>query len=206
MILGDAEVRRVKLLDLNPATYNPRKIADAAFEGLGSSIDQFGLLSLIVWNERSGNIVGGHQRYRKLVENGETETDVVVVNLDDDEEVALNIVLNSPYARGDFSSDVKVMLERVEVQIGSLFNDLRLNDLHEQVNRSIGKKDKQSPPDGDPPEPSSDDDDNDDDDDDEAVIICPKCHSMWRMTDNEVIRDASEKDGEQVDSGDGSAD
>lgn len=204
MIQGDPEVRRVKLTDLNPAPYNPRKIADVAFEGLGKSIDQFGLLSLIVWNERTGNIVGGHQRFRKLVENGETETDVVVVDLSDDEEVALNIVLNSPFSRGDFSSDVKVMLEKVEVQIGSVFNDLHLNDLYNQVKNKKDKKDKKDkqPEDDSPYEPTEptepEDEQEIDEDEPEAVIVCPKCKSMWRMADNEVIKDAQKDDSEQV--------
>jgi hypothetical protein len=204
MMQGDADVRRVKLVDLNPATYNPRKIDDTAREGLSNSIDQFGLLSLIVWNERTGNIVGGHQRFRKLVESGESETDVVVVDLTEDEEVALNIVLNSPYARGEFSSDVKVMLEKVEVQIGSIFNDLHLNDLHEQISRALGKdknKDKPKEP-YEPPDPDPSPDGENDDDEEEAIIICPKCKGMWRMADNEVILNAQKEDSEQVEGGD----
>jgi hypothetical protein len=41
----------------------------------------------IVWNEVTGNIVGGHQRYKVLVNEGATEVDCVVVhieNRDDD--------------------------------------------------------------------------------------------------------------------------
>jgi hypothetical protein len=203
MILGDAEIRRVKLVDLNPAPYNPRKIDDDAFAGLGSSIDQFGLLSLIIWNESTGNIVGGHQRFRKLVEDGETETDVVVVQLSDDDEVALNILLNNPHARGDFSSDVKVLLEKVEVQIGSVFNDLRLNDLHEQIKKAATPPEPGSrEPGKDPPEPP---DGEPDDEEPEAVIICPNCKSAWRMKDNEVIRNAATENSEQVDGGDSQA-
>lgn len=203
MILGDADIRRVKLTSLNPAPYNPRKISDEAFDGLGKSIDQFGLMSLIVWNERTGNIVGGHQRYKKLVESGETETDVVVVDLDEDEEVALNITLNNPHSRGDFSSEVKSMLEMVEVQIGSAFNDLHLNDLYEQVKKMPKEKkpksgDYEPNDDDDAPDPPDDDDDDiQDDDEPEAIIVCPECKSMWRMENNEVIRDGrQEEDGE----------
>lgn len=200
MILGEADVRRVKLTDLNPAPYNPRKISDVAMEGLSNSIDQFGLLSLIVWNERTGNIVGGHQRFRKLVEDGETETDVVVVDLDEDEEVALNIVLNNPHARGDFTSDVKMLLERIEVQIGSVFNDLHLNDLYEQISRSskdTGKKEKTKDP-TEPTEPvePTEPEPEEEDDEPEAILVCPECKAMWRMSDNEVIRNGQKEDGE----------
>lgn len=206
MELGKADVRRVKLTKLNPAAYNPRKIRDEAFEGLSSSIDRFGLISLIVWNERSGNIVGGHQRYKKLVRDGETETDVVVVDLDHDDEVALNIVLNSPQVRGDFTKDVVGLLERVEVEIGSAFNDMGLSDLHNYIKRL--KFDKDLPGTG-PDKGSGDyDGSNDggedygsDEDGDSAVISCPRCRSLWRMSDNKVIFNAIEeakKDSDEV--------
>ena len=187
MVDTDPEIQRKQLVELDPAPYNPRKMKDAADEGLGTSLEEFGLLSLIVWNKRSGNIVGGHQRYRKLVEMGETETDVVVVDLDHDDEVALNLLLNNPYARGEFTSDVKVLLEKVEVQIGSVFNDLRLNDLHAQI-ESASKGGDRSPGgggdgDGDPPPPPPEED---------AVIVCPSCKSVWRMSDEEVLRNAEE--------------
>ena len=192
MVDADPEVQRKRLVDLDPAPYNPRKIKDTALEGLGTSIEEFGLLSHIVWNKRSGNIVGGHQRYRKLVEMGETETDVVVVDLDHDDEVSLNLLLNNPYARGEFTSDAKVMLEKVEVQIGSLFNDLRLNDLHEQISKAAkgGDKSPGSGGGGDggpPPAPPEED----------ACIVCPWCKGVWRMSDEEVLSNG-EEDGENV--------
>jgi hypothetical protein len=206
MELGKADVRRVKLTGLNPAPYNPRLIRDEAFEGLSGSIDRFGLLSLIIWNERTGNIVGGHQRYRKLVRDGETETDVVVVDLDDDAEVALNIALNSPHIRGDFTKEVVALLEKVEVQIGSAFNEVGLADLHNYIKRL--KFDKDGPGDGpgDGPEPG--DGDPPPNEGDSAVISCPRCGSLWRMADNKVIFNAIEeakKDGDEVDGEDGEA-
>lgn len=207
MDLGRADVRRVKLTELNPAPYNPRLIKDEAFEGLSGSIDRFGLLSLIVWNEQTGNIVGGHQRYRKLEQDGETETDVVVVSLDHDSEVALNIALNSPQIRGDFTKEVVGLLERVEVQIGSAFNDLGLNDLHSYVKNL--KLDKE-PKDGEKEKSNSGEADYEEEEPppsngDSAVISCPRCGSLWKMADNKVIFDAikEERKGDKVESGDG---
>ena len=88
-------IREMKLEDIRPADYNPRKIKAKAKKGLDGAIDYFGLLSLIVWNERSGNIVGGHQRYDHLVEQGDISTPVVVGDWDEEEERVLNIALNS---------------------------------------------------------------------------------------------------------------
>lgn len=188
-MIPEPETRMVKLSELRPANYNPRKISDSSFEGLGNSIERFGLMVPIIWNERSGNIVGGHQRYKHLLENGEEETEVVVVDLDDQEEVALNIVLNNKFVRGKFTKDVVNLLEMVEVKIGSAFNDIGLSDLHEHVKKirfdfeeeeeepETKSKDKGDPPDRDE---SSSADPN-------AVIRCPRCRSAWRMDSNEVL-------------------
>lgn len=51
-----------KLSDLKPAAYNPRRISQTDAEALARSIGGFGDLGGLVFNRRSGNIVGGHQR------------------------------------------------------------------------------------------------------------------------------------------------
>jgi len=48
----------------------------------------------IVWNKRTGNIVGGHQRLKVLLDMGMREVDCVVVDLDEAKEKALNLALN----------------------------------------------------------------------------------------------------------------
>jgi len=189
----DCEVRRMKLADLRPAEYNPRKMTDEARQGLGQSINRFGLLIPIVWNETSGNIVGGHQRYEHLKATGETETDVVVVNLDTPHEVALNIALNSGEIRGDFTKEVVGLLEMSEAQIGSAFKELGLMDLHEMVKKLKGKDTKKKELGSETDSPKSKDDDDPDPYDGmepKAVITCPKCKSKWRMNDNVVILNA----------------
>ncbi len=45
-----------------PADYNPRKITDAQARDLARSMDEDGDLSGIVFNVRSGHLVGGHKR------------------------------------------------------------------------------------------------------------------------------------------------
>ena len=90
-------VRSVPLKRLKPAPYNPRvelKPGDAVFESLKQSIESFGCVEPIVWNRRSGYVVGGHQRLAVLQTLGHKQTDVVVVNLPPDREKALNLALN----------------------------------------------------------------------------------------------------------------
>jgi DNA modification methylase len=91
------EIRELPLADLIPASYNPRRdlqLGDAEYDRLKRSIENFGYVEPIIWNERSGNVVGGHQRLKVLLELGHAEESVVVVDLPDAEEKALNLALN----------------------------------------------------------------------------------------------------------------
>lgn len=195
------KVKRMKLTDLKPSEYNPRRISDEAFEGLGGSIERFGMLSHIVWNKRTGNIVGGHQRYKHLLAKGETETDVVVVDLDDNEEVALNITLNNSEVRGDFTREVMEQLRLTEAQMGSAFKKIGLLDLFEHLKgrgfdkppREKKQRTDMSASDGghDGGQTSTDEPDHaDSNGKSKIVIVCPKCRSQWSMKDNEVVFNA----------------
>ena len=55
--------------DLRPAVYNPRKISDKQASMLKKSMEEFGDLSGIVVNVRTGNMIGGHQRINNLSED-----------------------------------------------------------------------------------------------------------------------------------------
>lgn len=98
------EIRKVKVSDLRPAEYNPRqdlKPGDREYEKIARSIDEFGYVEPIVWNETTGNIVGGHQRLKILIERGETEVEVSVVRLNERDEKVLNVALNKITGRWD---------------------------------------------------------------------------------------------------------
>ena len=57
----------------------------------------------VIWNRQTGNLVGGHQRLKVLMDLGQTEIDCVVVDLDLAREKALNIALNK--IQGDWDED-----------------------------------------------------------------------------------------------------
>lgn len=203
----NVNIIKMKLADLKPAEYNPRRISDEAFAGLGQSISRFGMLANIVWNKRSGNIVGGHQRYKQLLEMGETEADVIVVDLDDNEEVSLNITLNNREVRGDFTKDVIEQLRVTEAQLGSAFRQLGLLDLYENLqSRGFDKKKKERTTTGTPPSGTTGDQSEEDEeiipptvsDKPQAVITCPKCSSQWKLTDNKVLFNAVTGTGSKI--------
>lgn len=90
-------IQKVKIDQINPAAYNPRvdlKPGDPEYEKLKRSINTFGNVELLVWNSRTGNLVGGHQRLKILIEQGIKEVEVSVVDLDPEKEKALNLALN----------------------------------------------------------------------------------------------------------------
>lgn len=99
-------IQRVPVSKLNPAVYNPRldlKPGDPDYEKLKRSIDEFGCVEILVWNEKTGNLVSGHQRLKILIEQGIQEVEVSVVNLSLPKEKQLNLLLNR--VRGDWDED-----------------------------------------------------------------------------------------------------
>jgi ParB-like chromosome segregation protein Spo0J len=99
------KIEVVAIEELNAAPYNPRvdlKPGDAAYERLKRCIEEFDLVEPLVWNRRSGHLVGGHQRLKILRYRGDTEVQVVVVDLPPEREKALNVALNNPHLAGDW--------------------------------------------------------------------------------------------------------
>jgi DNA modification methylase len=99
------QISKIPISQLNPAAYNPRKDlqpGDPEFEKLKRSMQEFGYVEPIVWNKRTGNIVGGHQRLKVLLDLGMQEVDCVVVDLDEQREKALNLALNKIQGDWDY--------------------------------------------------------------------------------------------------------
>ena len=87
---------RRPLSSLHPADYNPRKKltpSDPEYKNIERSLKEFGYVDPIIINQ-DGTIIGGHQRCTVLQDLGETEADVIVLDLSKDDEKALNIALN----------------------------------------------------------------------------------------------------------------
>ena len=99
------ETKRVS--DLEPAPYNPRvelKPGMPGYERLRRSLEEFDLVQPLVWNRRTGFVVGGHQRLSLLKDRGQTEVDCVVVDLPDERERALNVALNNEQVGGEWDT------------------------------------------------------------------------------------------------------
>ncbi len=114
------EVRSIS--DLLPADKHPRKMlkpGDETFEVLRESIETFGYVDPIIWNRKTGHIVGGHQRLEVLKHLGHDEAEVSIVDLDPDMELALDLALNKISGEWDMPKlkDVLIELETLPVDI-----------------------------------------------------------------------------------------
>ena len=56
-------IQTVPISQIERARYNPRKWlkpGDPAYDQLRKAVAMFGLVEPLVWNKRTGNLVGGH--------------------------------------------------------------------------------------------------------------------------------------------------
>lgn len=103
----DIDLKKMKLSEINGASYNPRKsVHDIPefYEKLYGSLLRLGYVSPIVVNVRDGKnvIVGGNQRYAVICDMAEdsgkrkedVEISVITVDLSEAEEMTANIALN----------------------------------------------------------------------------------------------------------------
>lgn len=105
-------IETIKRSEIKGADYNPRIISKQAQNRLRQGIQEHGLVQPIIWNKRTGNVVGGHQRLAILddLEAGqEYELQVSVVDLDQGAEKRLNVLLNNDGAQGHW--DERKLLE-----------------------------------------------------------------------------------------------
>lgn len=95
----------IALLVEMKAPYNPRKIEPKALERLRTSLREFGAAEPVVVNQRTGHLVGGHQRVEAARLEGWETLPVSVVDLSLEREMALNVALNNPNLQGRFVED-----------------------------------------------------------------------------------------------------
>ncbi|MFV0442411.1 MAG: ParB N-terminal domain-containing protein [Planctomycetaceae bacterium] len=132
------QLEKRPIADLCPAPYNPRiplQPGDPGWEKLHRSLLEFDLVQPIIWNRRTGHVVGGHQRLEILRHDGHTEVDCVVVDLPLEREQALNVALNNDELGSDWDlSKLNDLLTDLRAAPGfdptlTGFDDQQLRDL-----------------------------------------------------------------------------
>ena len=142
------------LATLAPDPRNPREMSDAARAGLGVSLETFGDLSGIVFNDRTGQIVGAHQRLERLRAAGAIEVvreggegyvvhpktgerfRVRFVDWDATKQRMANLAANNDHINGSFTADALAQLKELEDVEG--FADLELDALGKELAESLG--------------------------------------------------------------------
>jgi ParB-like chromosome segregation protein Spo0J len=115
------DIQKIDIEKLNPAKYNPRKDlkpGDPEYEKLKRSINTFGYVEPVIWNKRTGNVVGGHQRLKVLKQQDITEIECVVIDMAEADEKVLNVALNK--VSGDW--DIPKLTEILEDLDKSMFD------------------------------------------------------------------------------------
>jgi len=157
------EPTKIKRSQIRLAGYNPRKITPEAKRKLKDNLSKMGLMGGLVWNERTGNLVSGHQRlsildtdnrYDAKTKANDYDVFVTKVNLSEKDEKTQNIFFNNQSAMGFFDEDkLREMMNEVDFsemtgfskknQI-SMFADSELTDeeyakIAEQVDETTKK-------------------------------------------------------------------
>ena len=128
------DIKKIKIDEIKPASYNPRKIDTKNFKKLSNSIEEFGLVDPIIINLKNKNIIGGHQRfdylfYEKkdtelyLIELGDigwvfSDTDLTIK--DENHEKALNLALNRISGEWRYDELNNILDELSEVNLDSI--------------------------------------------------------------------------------------
>ena len=191
------EISKIKLIDIEPADYNPRTITEEAKKKLRNSIETFGLVEPIIINTKNNRIVSGHQRYQILIDMlmeednlAEREFDYLVKDdygyifdfqqlqiKNEDYEKALNIVLNNTNLMGDYNYEkLSNLLEELEFNGFNLeftgFDDFEVDSLNFSNDFDYDLEDIYDPP-------------MNDDGEEEGVasnsVICPYCNKSFEL-------------------------
>jgi hypothetical protein len=111
------EFKKVFISELKPAKYNPRKDLqpnDPEYQRIKRSIEEFGYVDPVIINS-DNTVIGGHQRVKVLKELGNTQIDVIQIEIPKNKEKALNVALNKISGEWD--------MDRLTVLLDELKND-----------------------------------------------------------------------------------
>ncbi len=109
------ETLRVWRHELRPHPKNPRTIGKKQEQRLRGKVKDVGLVQPLIWNRRTGYLVGGHQRmevldrlekYNPLTRENDYQLDVSACELSDSQELEMLVFLNNPSAGGMFDLDL----------------------------------------------------------------------------------------------------
>jgi hypothetical protein len=129
--------------EMKPWEDNPRidlQPGDPDYENIKKSLAEYDYLQPIVWNKKSGRIVGGHQRLKVLKELGYTHAEVRVVDYDEQKEMGANLMLNKAVGRWD-DEKLPVVFQKLDAEHRKLsgFSDQEIKIHLQRLEHHEGK-------------------------------------------------------------------
>lgn len=134
------EIIKKRITDMERAEYNPRvelMPGDDEYEKLKRNIERFGMVVPVIWNRRTNRVVSGHQRLTVLMNEGVTEVDVSVVDLDETAEKQLNIAGDAAPETGFDLYEIEALENNVDALVDGDFLDSELKSIEETFNISL---------------------------------------------------------------------
>lgn len=121
--------KKININELKKYEFNPRKISENQKTKLKNSINTFGFVDPIIINNKTRQIIGGHQRYDVLLNNDVDELYIIELGdiswvfseldlnvLDENHEKALNIALNKISGEWD-TEKLNILNQRLDNKI-----------------------------------------------------------------------------------------
>lgn len=136
------DIQKINIQKLKPAKYNPRidlQPGDKEYQKIKKSIETFGYVEPIIVN-KDMTVIGGHQRLKVLKELGYSEVECVVVNLNKNQEKALNIALNKIGGEWDTEKLEELLLELKNSDFDlnvTGFDEDEINDIFSEYDNDI---------------------------------------------------------------------
>tara|TARA_Y100000004_G_scaffold192541_1_gene253284 strand:- start:121 stop:714 length:594 start_codon:yes stop_codon:yes gene_type:complete len=129
---------KLKVNEIN-ADYdsNPRVVNDSKFDALKDSLSKFGYVQPIVVNNKTNNLISGHQRLR-ILKDSQEEIEVWMVDVDEFKENAAAIALNNEVA--DYDQDMlKSIIDEIDESNVRLtgFDDSEIKRITEELDESF---------------------------------------------------------------------
>ncbi len=135
-------IQNISIEKLKTAEYNPRRNLrpeDEEYQKIKNSIKEFGYVAPIIINSDM-TVIGGHQRLKVLQDLGYTEIECNVVDLDKNQEKALNVALNKISGDWDYDKLEDLLAELKEADIDLLstgFNEKEIEKIFKESEELI---------------------------------------------------------------------
>lgn len=126
MKIKQSETVIINRSQINFAQYNPRKRDEKVIDLLKKNFKKVGFLGGIVWNEQTGNLVGGHKRVETLdiiygYPANDYEIKVEKISVDLKTEKEQNVFLNNRNAQGEMDYELlSEMIKDIDISNAAL--------------------------------------------------------------------------------------